>query len=308
MKRLIPISLLASCLIWSAVAQEKGLSPSLASLVETERAFARTSVEKGVRDSFLMFFADDGINFRPHPTNTREALMKTPAPTSPSPNTLNWTPILADVSRAGDLGYTTGPYWITERQSPEKPPLQNGYFFSIWKKQARGDWKVVLDLGISTPAPASPTIPPFRAARQVGVSPSGESLDAQRKSLLELDRSFSETARAKGTVAAFLGSLNDEARMYRNGLMPFPGKEAIRAFLSRTTALLTCEPLKSDVSSSGDLGYTYGKYEIKGAPSTPQTIEKGYYVRMWKRTQARKWEIVLDVTTALPAESGASGQ
>jgi ketosteroid isomerase-like protein len=137
---------------------------------------------------------------------------------------------------------------------------------------------------------------------------SSESQEIQRKSLLELDKSFSETAKAKGTVAAFLGSVSDEARMYRDGLMPLLGKEAIRTFLSQKTRLFTCEPLKSDVSSSGDLGYTYGKYQIKGETSAPQLVEKGYYVRMWKRIESGNWRTVLDVTTALPADSAASSQ
>ena len=68
--------------------------------------------------------------------------------------------------------------------------------------------------------------------------------------------------------------------------------------------MFTCDPIKSDVSASGDLGYTYGKYEMKGRTPDPQSVEKGYYVRMWKRNKAGKWQIVLDVTTALPAESG----
>ena len=307
MKRLSLSSLLVSCLILSAVAQEKGLPSSLASLVEAERAFAKTSVEKGVRDSFIMFFADDGINFRPHPTRTKEALMKLPPPASPSPTTLNWAPIFGDISRAGDLGYTTGPYWMTETRAPEKPPSRNGYFFSIWKRQAQGDWKVVLDLGISTPPPATSPVPSFQAARQVSAQPtSSESVEVLRKSLLELDRSLSETAKAKGAIAAFLGSFSDEARMYRDGLMPFLGKEAIRAFLSQKSMLFTFEPLKSDISSSGDLGYTYGKYELKGEAPTP--VEKGYYVHMWKLIEPGKWRVVLDVTTALPPETAGSSQ
>ena len=231
--------------------------------------------------------------------------MKLPAPTSPSPNTLNWTPIFGDISRAGDLGYTTGPFWITETIAPEKPPTRNGYFFSIWKRQAQGDWKVVLDLGICTPSPATSTIPSFQAARQASAAQpaSSESLEIQRNSLLELDKSFSKTAREKGAIAAFLGSFSDEARMYREGSMPFLGKEAIRAFLSQKPVSFTCEPLKSDISSSGDLGYTYGKYELKGEASATQPVEKGYYVHMWKRIEPGKWRVVLDVTTALPPES-----
>ena len=86
--------------------------------------------------------------------------------------------------------------------------------------------------------------------------------------------------------------------MYRDGSMPLLGKEAIRSFLSWEAGWFTCEPIKSDVAGSGDLGYTYGKYEIKGDASG-----KGYYVRVWKRVQAGKWKVVLDVTTAIPAKS-----
>jgi ketosteroid isomerase-like protein len=129
-----------------------------------------------------------------------------------------------------------------------------------------------------------------------------ETPDAQRRSLLELDRTFSEVAKAKGTVAAFLACIDDEARMYRDGVMPMLGKEQIRAFLSKKTVLFTCDPMKSDVSISGDLGYTYGKYELKGESTQP--VEKGYYVRMWKRIESGQWRVVLEVTTALPADSG----
>jgi ketosteroid isomerase-like protein len=94
--------------------------------------------------------------------------------------------------------------------------------------------------------------------------------------------------------------------MYRDGLMPFLGKEAIRAFLSQKPMLFACEPLKSDISSSGDLGYTYGKYELKGEAPTP--VEKGYYVHMWKLIEPGKWRVVLDVTTALPPETAGSSQ
>jgi len=36
-------------------------------MVETERAFSLASEEKGIRESFAEFIADDGILFRPTP-------------------------------------------------------------------------------------------------------------------------------------------------------------------------------------------------------------------------------------------------
>jgi hypothetical protein len=109
LKRVLSVLLALMVLVSLGFSQRKS-SQALDALVAAEKAFAATSVEKGIRDSFLMFFADDGINFQPHPTKTREAFLKRPAPATRPPVELNWRPIYADVSRAGDLGYTTGPY------------------------------------------------------------------------------------------------------------------------------------------------------------------------------------------------------
>jgi hypothetical protein len=62
------------------LSQNEKTSPALASLVEAERAFARTSVERGVRESFLAFFAKDGISFQPAPFKTRAAILSRPTP------------------------------------------------------------------------------------------------------------------------------------------------------------------------------------------------------------------------------------
>ena len=46
---------------------------TLDSLVASERAFARMSLEQGVRDAFLHWMAPDGVIFRPLATNARQA-------------------------------------------------------------------------------------------------------------------------------------------------------------------------------------------------------------------------------------------
>src|SRR5436190_18110221 len=68
---------------------------------------------------------------------------------APRKGLLSWEPIFADVSRAGDLGYTTGP-WEFRPDGPDDQPVAFGQYFTIWKKQSGGDWKAVLDRGVST--------------------------------------------------------------------------------------------------------------------------------------------------------------
>jgi hypothetical protein len=133
MKRFVSLLLPALFFTTGAFSQEK--KSALDAIVEAERAFARTSVEKGIRDSFIEFFAEDGINFQPHPTKTREAYAKQPV--NDLSYTLNWHPVSADVSQAGDLGYTTGPYTLTAKSkaiifhSGKSRRMAVGKWFSI---------------------------------------------------------------------------------------------------------------------------------------------------------------------------------
>jgi ketosteroid isomerase-like protein len=311
MKRYLPIfttPFLLALLVFSpfAAGQKENVSPALSSLVEAERSFARTSVEKGIRESFYEFFADDGINFQPHPTNTREAIRKQPAPAQRPPITLNWEPAFADVSRAGDLGYTTGPYWLTD-QGPQHRPTRHGYYFSIWKKQADGSWRVVIDAGVQTPAPASSAPPPFHPAppSQFKAKSAKLNLDGERASLINLEREFLKASKSVGVSRAFQDFMGEDARLHRNGMFPLTEKGEIRSYFLSKDMTLQWEPIKADVSQSGDLGYTYGSYELKeedaSAPSAV-TVEKGYYVRVWKRNKDGKWKVVLDTTNPVPPE------
>lgn len=295
MKRLFYALAIVCALGLTGLTQEKGIRPELLSLANAERAFAKMSVDKGVREAFYNNFAEDGINFQPHPTNTREAYRKTPAPQTPPPITLNWAPIYGDISQAGDLGYTTGPYTV-EDHSPAKRPTRHGMYSSVWKKQADGSWKVVLDLGIQVGAAVAPLDAPFQAAPQWKVTPRNAKADEGLVSLLNADREFFGSAKVSG-AQAWQKFLSDDARIHRNLMMPATGKSELQAWIGKQSAALSGEPIKADVARSGDLGYSYGKYELK-----TEKFEKGYYARVWKRDAAGNWRIVFDVTNPLPEE------
>ena len=87
----------------AAFAADAGLPPAQQELFDAERAFVRMAEEKGFRDSFYAYFADDGVAFNPHPFRVRVALAA--APPSPGPMGAAWAPVYGDISAAGDLGY-----------------------------------------------------------------------------------------------------------------------------------------------------------------------------------------------------------
>jgi ketosteroid isomerase-like protein len=288
------------CLLASAapaLPQGEKISPALASLVESERAFARRCGEVGVRDSFIEFFAEDGVNFMPAPTKTREAFLKRPAPATRT-TTLDWRPAYADVSLAGDLGYTTGPVVLTD--NARKNPPRHSYYFSVWRKQRDGAWKVELDLGVETPAddPSS-----LRAAPRTGWRPGRAETDpaAGRVELMRVEREFSAESETRGVLKAFADYGADAARLHRNGVMPVEGAAAVRSYLSRKVSKYSWRPEHAGVAASNDLGYTYGSYELTWARK-PDAAERGYYARVWKRDAKGRWRVVADITHPVAPE------
>jgi ketosteroid isomerase-like protein len=299
MKPFMAIAFLLFVLTLPALTQEKALPPAQAELVNTERAFARLSVERGVRESFMTYFADDGIGFAPHPHKVKETLSRRPAPATRPPAVLNWAPVYGDIAQAGDLGWNTGPT-VFEDTSPEKKPTRHGLFFSVWKKQSDGNWRVVLDLGGDTPAAAAPLNAPFKTSYRASNKRSATSVNVGEEitGLLKVEHELLAAAKASSVRQAYQSRLSDEARVHRPGVMPVVGKDALRAWLAQQTMSLSGEPIKADVARSGDLGYVYGSYELGGAQP-----EKGYYARVWKRDAQGGWRIVMDVVNPIPPGS-----
>ena len=287
--------------------QTRTSNVSLTSLVESERAFAATSVKIGARPAFMMYFADDAVVFRPHPVKYKAAMKNVPPPKSPTEATLEWEPIWADISRGGDLGYTTGPSVWTDH-SPAKRPTYYGFYFSFWKKQPTGEWKVVFDVGTELPGPYNEPRVLRSPARVENRAPTAEmSAQKQRSSLMIAESDFLETARQKGTRKALEENLDMEARIYRQNAQPVVGIDSIQAYFSTKPYLSTWEPLEASVAEAGDLGYSYGSYTIKNG-SRPGEDEKGYYLHAWRRDASNRWKLVAEVTSPLPPEASKPKQ
>lgn len=279
---------------------EKGFPAALAPVVGAEHAFAQRSIDAGMKPAFLAYAAPEGVIVnRQGPVNAIETWSKRdPAPSG----LLTWWPTYADVSRAGDMGWTTGPFEFREKPTQEKPD-GTGHFFTVWRKQPDGSWKWVLDLGIQHPAPAvTETTLTYPASLRKNVRPaalpSGE-VDAARQSLADAERKLSEASASEGFRTALLASADDGLRFYRQGTSPVVGKDAFARAIKVLSEYVTWEPLKTDVAASGDLGYAYGSYAIQPKGSE-RPSEKGYYARVWKRDRNGPWRVVFNV--ANPAQ------
>jgi uncharacterized protein (TIGR02246 family) len=62
--------------------------------------------------------------------------------------------VAADLSTAGDLGYTRGTYETPMLGPDGQQLLERGKWVSVWKRQADGEWRIVVDIfNTDTPPP-----------------------------------------------------------------------------------------------------------------------------------------------------------
>jgi ketosteroid isomerase-like protein len=260
------------------------------SLIAAERAFAAAAQTGTVQDAFLASLADDGILFRPAATNGHEWLLANPMPADLM---LDWRPAFADVSAAGDLGYTTGA-WDSGRRGAV--PGAHGNFVSVWKRTEGGPWKVALDVGISHGEPgardttvAIAAFPPDTVERDV---------EDSRDRLLNTDLEF-DAAATNDPIAAFEAYAAPSIRVYRNGHLPAVGSAAAKALLAKTPLPTTWQPAYVGMAASADLGYTYGTYQATVDGGEP---EAGNYLRIWRRQPDGRWMVVADLTDPIPPD------
>jgi ketosteroid isomerase-like protein len=72
-------------------------------------------------------------------------------------------------------------------------------------------------------------------------------------------------------------------------------------FLDDKNNQLLWAPVGADISSSGDLGYTYGTYEFHSKSKDGKaSVEYGKYTSIWKLQRDGNWKIVLDMGNASP--------
>jgi ketosteroid isomerase-like protein len=114
-------------------------------MMDTDRAFSKLSVEKGMKNAFLEYIDSNGVLLKSnrYPILGAEAIDYL-IQQNDSGYTLQWEPEAGFIAQSGELGYTYGVYAFKPNG---KDTATYGTYVSIWKKQADGKWKFVLDSG-----------------------------------------------------------------------------------------------------------------------------------------------------------------
>jgi len=159
MKTFLPVLLLvvlAAALVFPYSRPAASASPTATAdtLKQLEGEFMKAAAERG-SEGYMSYYAEDsvelpnGVAIIPGKANIAKGM----GFLDDKNNRLSWTPVGADISASGDLGYTYGTYEFRSKDKEGKPTVEYGKYTSIWKLQKDGSWKVVLDMGNTTAQP-----------------------------------------------------------------------------------------------------------------------------------------------------------
>jgi ketosteroid isomerase-like protein len=139
------INVLFSCDLLPGKKKPAGYAQAKMDLMNEDRAFSKMSEEKGMKYAFLEYIDSNGVLLRTNePPIVGADAIDYLIQQNDTTYTLKWEPKDGAVARSGEMGYTYGIYAL---KPTEKDTIIYGTYVSIWKKEAGGKWKFVLDTG-----------------------------------------------------------------------------------------------------------------------------------------------------------------
>jgi ketosteroid isomerase-like protein len=126
------------------------------------------------------------------------------------------------------------------------------------------------------------------------------------ESLFETDKQFSLKSEHDGMATAFIAFADSEVIKLNDGSFPIVGHQALSTHFSHlndSLFTLTWKPLRVEVASSGDMGYTFGSWQLlsKDSADLVGRVKYGNYVSVWKYHKQQGWKFVLDAGTNTPS-------
>ena len=257
----------------------------LEKLVATERAFAKTALDKGTRSAFLEFMSGDAVVFGPDRTLARPFWTAR----QESPAALVWAPNFADISSNGILGYTTGN-WEYRAKGRDDTPGAFGNFVTVWVRQPSGQYRWVVDIGIGHAKPDRYT--------EELLSPKTGSGNPNNVSAADSANRFSEAAAKQGIQKAYSAFADNDVRFLRENEFPATGRNALLDRVKKYKGTFTF-PKRSMFFETADLAYANNSYTFANEDGA---VETGNFLQVWKFIDG-KWKIVLDIFKPVPQKT-----
>lgn len=248
-------------------------------IYETEKTFERAVAEKGINQGFIEFLTDDAVIFRPSAVNAKQYLKSQPF----SPALLTWNPVFIDVASNGAIAYSTGNGMFRPKGKDDTNVFYSHYV-SIWRREPDGTYKAVLDTGISHEKPE-------RIETDWKSSNDSKDLNEKKLSAADFSTAFFETAEKQNLTKAYKMFLAEDARLLREGKMPFIGRKSALEEIKNNKSKIKFVK-RSVFTGAADIAYFTNGYTLLDKDG--KETEKGTFVQIWKLREG-KWQIVLDI-------------
>jgi ketosteroid isomerase-like protein len=132
-----------SFLCTASAADTKAIEQALRDLDE------QWSEAAGAKDfeKIVSFYSDDAVVMPPNAprATTTEAIRKIWKDLLTDAS-ISWKTKEVEVAQSGDLAFSSGTYEVTLNDPTGTPVNDRGKYLEVWKKQADGSWKCVMDM------------------------------------------------------------------------------------------------------------------------------------------------------------------
>lgn len=255
-------------------------TPDAAPIVAAERAFAADFPAMGLAGSFQKWGRPDAILINGGRAQTIDRLFEgAPLTRQAGEPLIEWWPTFAGVARSGEMGFTTGP--------AARDQEGYGHYFTVWKRQADGQWRWVYDGGSNaSPAgqPGADSQPRLLPVATVGSASPEAAMEEVRRAEASL-----AAAAATEQKAAHLAVLAPEGRLYVAPLPPAEGPDAFATTLDGWPARFEFGPAEGGgASDAGDMVWTYGP----AAWTRDAQARTGHYMRLWQKRPGG-WKLIM---------------
>jgi len=155
---LLTTSAVLTAFVASPVAADKRAADA-AVLQALDEQWSATAARKDL-DGAVAFYADDAVLLPPNApiARDRKSIRESWAALLDQSTTVSWRASKAEVAKSGELGYIYGTYELSLKD-PRGGPADRGKLVEIWKKQADGKWKCIVDT-YNSDLPATAAAPP----------------------------------------------------------------------------------------------------------------------------------------------------
>lgn len=121
-------------------------------IIEADREFAWLAERSSVSHAFLSYAAEGAVLLPNGAGPLRGKELE--AAVEAMDYNLEWAPEEAWAASSGDFGVSWGYWTLRAIDADGNPVIRHGKYSSVWRRNAEGEWKWLMDMGNDGPPPS----------------------------------------------------------------------------------------------------------------------------------------------------------